>query len=568
MAEAFEDPDKPKISEQPEPNDEADKTPFDDSTTSEAIDDIVATEGDQVLQAEDSTKYSVQGPKHRWYHFLATSKGRWATLLVLAIAIGLLVGLPTTRYWMLNAYGVRVSTSVTTVDSATHSPLKNVKVTVAGRTVTTNGDGTAKLHGLKLGPATIRITQTGFATVSQDVVLGWGSNPLGTVALKSVGVRYELHLSDYLSGKAIAGAEASSGEATARSDSNGKLVLTLPSTAAATAPISVSKAGYRTEQVLLGDPSKSQNVHMVADAKALFMSKESGTYDVYRSDLDGKNTQVLLTGTGSETSQNALVVSPDGSHAALVSARTGEHASDGFVLNTLTIIATSDGSAISPAKAEQIQLIDWVGSRLIFEQVSPDASASGRYSIISYDVSSGSRIQLASASQLSAVFSVRGVVYYGLPADASAPGLYKINPDGSGKQQIFNQAVVSGLRSDYTTLDLQTPTGWYGYDVLSGNTVSLTSPAGINRLYVDNGKGTASLWVQSQGTFNLYDVASGKDSARGSQAGLTYPLRWATDSVIVYRVSTESADYAVSLEGGTPHKIATVTNTTGLGQNQ
>ncbi len=563
-----------------------DTTVYDDDRTSRAVDDIVAHESDQLLEAQDeaAAEASAKVPKRSFFgrlgHFLfKTSRGRWLLFLLIVAALGAAAGIPASRYYLLNKAGVQASASVLAVDALTQTPLKNVRVSVGGHHAQTDSSGRAVIRGLRLGPATLIITQIGFADIKQDMVVGWGSNPMGKFALKAVGVRYTLIVRDYLTEKPLAGVQARSGGAAAASDANGKLVITLAKAADAVDPVSLSLGGYRSDDITLGDPTQTQTVAMVIAQKAVYMSKENGKYDIYKSDLDGANKQLLLSATGSEDSNSSLIMSPDGAHAALVSTRDNQRGADGYLLNSLSLIDVADGSVNRITQGEQIQLIDWIGPRLIFEKVASDANtpAASRYSVVAYNVSDGTRVQLAAAAHLNAVFSAQGSVYYAVGADSSAavsPAFYKISPDGNGKQTVLDQEVWSGQRVDYNTLNLQVASGWNAFDLVSNRGTDIANPSSyVNRLYADNAGGTTSLWVDArgdQGVLVAYDISAKKDADKITLGGLTHPLHWVNDQVIIFRVvsSTSAADYVVSLDGGHAHKIADVTNTYGFSQGQ
>ena len=78
-----------------------------------------------------------------------------------------------------------------------------------------------------------------------------------------------------------------------------------------------------------------------------------------------------------------------------------------------------------------------------------------------------------------------------------------------------------------------------------------------------------SLWV-SQGSLISYDIAAAKDASVKTQSGLAYPVQWVNSASVIYRVSTgsETADYAVSVLGGTAHKISDVAPSYGFAQSQ
>lgn len=564
-----------------------DDTPFDDSTTSRAIDDIVAKEGDVVLAAEDEKKQAQEAvvkPRrrsflYRWWH---NGWARSITLLIVCIGIAGAAATPVSRYWILNTAGVQASSSVNILDDKTGLPLKGVRFTMDGKSADANEAGIARLSGLRLGPQTLRIEQPGFSVVEQTVTVGWGSNPLGAYKLKSTGVRLTIEVRDFLSGKPIEGAQAASGESTAVSDKNGKLVITLASSDEVADPVTLAKPGYRTEQVTLdADLRKTTKASLVYGQKTVYVHNQSGKYDVYKSDLDGKNPQVLLPGTGSETSNMSLAVSPDGTKVAVVSTRGNQRDAGGFLLSTLLIVNISDGEAVSIAKAAQLQLVDWIGSRLVYQQVASDAAtpANARYSVIGYSTSDGSRVQLGSAKKLNAVFSAHGAVYFAVAADpadsAFKPAFYKVNPDGGGKQAVIDMEIWGGYRPHYTALNVQSATdGWLSYDLTTDRYTASTDPgSAAGRLYVADATGSKHLWIESrdgQGILQVYDKATAKDARVIAQAGLTYPVRWLSNDIVVYRVVTggEVADYAVSLLGGPAAKIANVVNTYGFTSGQ
>lgn len=554
---------------------------LDDDRTDAAVDDIVAHEADEVLEAEDAAvNHVVEASKrgfwgsigHFFGWFFKTSKGRWLTFWLIILVSATVATIPTARYWVLNTAGVRARASVIIVDELTQLPLKNVQVTVGFRSQQTAADGSATFTKLRLGKAAFIVVQPGFAGLQQQITIGWGSNPQGVISLKATGARYTIQVHDYISDKPIAGVLATSSDATALSDQNGKIILTLEHVADSATPISLSKDGYRIEKVTLKPASQTTTVALVLARKAVFINKASGKYDVYKSDIDGANRELLLAATGNESSTSSLVTSPDGTHAALVSTRDNQHDASGQLLSALTLLDVNNSTAVTLGHADELQLLDWIGTRLIFKQINTDSgtSALNRYSIISYDYASNSRVQLAAAPKLNAVFSAQGVIYYAIAADENngslKPGLYKVNPDGNSGQVVYDQEVLSGLRTDYNTLSLQTASGWLAYNLSGGGHSTMSGPASFtNRLYVEKADNTYSLWV-SQGVLLDYDVTAAKDTTLQNQTGLSYPLRWLTDEAITYRVvtSTETADYVVALSGGSPHKIADVANTNGF----
>lgn len=552
-------------------------TPFDDEKTERAIDEIVAKEGDDLLAAEDATRLATTAkiPQKKRSFF----RNKWIRFILFLLVFGGITAsmvVPKTRYWILNTAGVRSTSSIVVVDSTTQLPLKGVSVSLAGQERDTDSDGMVKFANLKLGPSKLIVHQVGFEEIKRNLVIGWGSNPLGSFALKASGVQYVIEVHDYLSDQPLEGVEASDGVTTALSDKKGKITLTVESALTAKDGVTLSKAGYRSDKITLNeDPDKPTKAPLVLARKAVFITKQSGKYDVFKSDIDGTAREVLLPGTGHENSNISLVVSPDGKRAALVSTRDNKRDSSGFLLSSIVLINVEDGRTLTIAEGSQIQLIDWIGSRLIFQLVSSAAAAGSRYTVVAYDYSDNTRLQLAAASALTAVSSAQGLIYYAVEADSanpsSQPGFFRIKPDGSGKQRMIEGELDTVLRSTYGTFSLQTQEGmWYSYDIAAGSKSQIASPTNLaNRMYIDNADRSRSLWV-SQGSLMGYEIASAKDSNVKTQGGLAYPVQWLSDTAVVYRVSSgnETADYAMSLLGGVAHKLSDVAPTYGFAQSQ
>jgi hypothetical protein len=402
-------------------------------------------------------------------------------------------------------------------------------------------------------------------------VIGWGSNPLGSFSITPSGDQYTFKVVDFLSGKALTDGEVNQGTATAALDKNGQAVLTLNNPDANSFTVSIIADGYRDTKTDVAVGSKQATVvQMVPNGKEVYISKQSGKYDVYTSDLDGANKKVILPGTGSENDQLSLLVNPDNEEAALVSSRDNVRNSDGYLMQTLTMFNTSTGAVITVDHSESVQLVDWFGTKLVYYKVKAGASAANpaRYQLESYDYKNSARVELAHANYFNSVIAMKGVIYYAA-SNNYAGGVSqfdKINPDNTGKAVVMNTDIWNAARSDYDTLVLQTPDGWYTYKPPAAQATKAASPpTNTNRLFVDGNNGKSSLWIDKRdgkGVLLVRDIAGQKDTTLATQSGINYPLRWLNDNTVIYRVSTptESADYVVSTNGGAAKKINDVTN--------
>ncbi|MCA9343813.1 MAG: hypothetical protein H6793_02115 [Candidatus Nomurabacteria bacterium] len=505
-------------------------------------------------------------------------KKRWGIIIGSAVIVMVVAILPQSRYFVLNNVGVRSSASIKVLDSSTGQPLKNVSVKIGSVESKTGQEGVAKLDNLKLGNTKLIIHKRAFAESTSDITIGWGSNPLGEQNVKPVGLQYTFDIKDYLSGKPIEKAEAVSGEYSAFSDENGKAVLTIDQPGEDTIKITINADGRRSEEINQQTESKeAQEILMVPARKHIFVSKRSGKYDVYKVDLDGKNEELLLSGTGYETDDISLVPNADKDMTALVSTRENTRNKDGFLLSTLTLIdATGDTVSTEPiTKSEKIQVIGWSGDQLVYVKIADGASAStpGRHRLITYNSDTGQSKEIAQSNYFNDLLMIGDDIYYA-PSSAfegSKKGFFKVNSKGEDQRVLFDNEVWNIIRTDYDTLMFSVDKDWYEYDLTSGKVLASNGPpvSQITRVYIDGPEKKKSLWIDQRdgkGTLLTYDTNSKEDKVIKTQSGLTYPILWLSDKVAIYRISTdqESADYAISLDGGEAKKIRDVTKTSGI----
>lgn len=552
---------------------------YNDTKTDAAVDDIVRTEGDEILEAEDAKHGAAEPiapPKHRHHFFkkwLGTPLGRWLTFIVILAIAGGIFAVPTARYFVLNHAGVRASLSVTVTDAGTLLPLENATVSMDGQSATTNTNGVATLHHLHLGAQTLAFSHVAYASQSERVVVGWGENPIGSsVALKPTGVRYVVKAVDYFSNAAITGATATESDDTqVPADKNGIITLTLNTNGNASAQATIGAKGYVNVAATL-KPNTTNVVVLTPSQPDVYVAKQSGAYNVYSANADGSNAQLLLAGTGLETSQISLATSPDGSEAALVSVRDHIVDSAGKAEQALTLITVANGNASAIDHADQIKLLDWNGTTLVYETITNATNAaSAQYAVVSYDYKTATRQQLASSTDFDAVMAADGAVFYSPSStDTKATvGLYKINDDGSGQQTLLNQEVIGLYRTDYDTLLAQTASGWYSFSLdSSASPQQVATPAShTNVAFVlspDGANAAAVVDVGGVPTLQITNVSTGKTTKLVAPSP-SYPMRWLNDNTLVFRAGgTTPADYGVSIAGGTAKKIVAVFGSNGF----
>ena len=551
--------------------------------TEQAVSDIIAQESDALLAIQDlQTGPVVPQKKRKRRHFFSawahSSAARWATFLIIFGAIVAAGVLPESRYYILNKAGVRSTASVVITDASTLRPLKNVTVTLAGQSVKTDIEGKAQLSQLTLGPSELVVTKRAFAEERKSVTIGWGSNPLLDITLSPKGNQYTFVVTDVFSGKAVANAEATVEDQSAVASEDGVIKLTLDKTEADSVDVTLKAGGYRNETRKLDLNSKADTpVTLTPSGKIAFVSKRSGTYDIYTIEADAKNEKLVLAGTGKETEDLLFTQHPiNNDRAILVSSRDGKKSSDGLVSNSLLSINLSDGTTKSITESNQIRLVGWIGTRMIYSQLTPLASAEDpqRYKLMSYDYVSGDNRQLATANYFNDIITVGSRVYFA-PASAYQNGVnlgvFVVNADGSGKQAIFSQESWNIYRSAYDHFGLAVQQDWYDYLIGADKPEKLSGQPGstISRVYSDSPDGKQSIWIDSRdgkGTLVVYGITTKTESILYAISGIKGPIRWINNTTIVYRLSSsaETADYVLSTLGGEPKKLANVTDAAGI----
>ncbi len=564
----------------------------DDPKIVDAVADIVAHESDTVLAAEDKArdghvepaKKPKQGLGQKLKALLAKPAVRWGIILaVLALIIGATV-VPTSRYFVLNTAGVRSSISVTVIDSGTLQPLKNVTVAANGVSAVTDSKGTAKLAHIKLGSAKLQISKRAFTTISQQLTVGWGSNPLGRIRLIASGTKYSFVVTDFLSGKPIEKAEASNGDGNAASDKNGKIVISLDTSNKADTDelsIVIAAANYRTETVKISANNKeASSVKMVPSRKDVFMSNRSGKYDMFTIDVDGKNEKKIVSGTGIERPDINLAVQQNGDLAAYVATRENARNSDGYLLSTLYLVDTKSGNLTKIDQSEQIQLVGWSSDgHLVYVKIAAGASGANpkRYRLIT--INSKNTIEtkeIATANAFNDVVMAGDKVLYAPSnalADNPSPGLFIVGADGTSSVTITSKETYNIFRTDYNTVTINASGTYYTYKIgaAPSTLTAISAPTTVNRLYIDGFGNNKSLWVDARdgkGLLLAYDKAAQKDTTLVTQAGLKGPIYWLNDTDAIFRVNDgkQTSDYIVNVNGGEARRIQDVNDTAGIGR--
>lgn len=547
---------------------------------SEAVDSIVREESDVVIKAEDDARLRFNPPDQKKslvsrFKILVVSwwqnkRLRYSTIGAFLAAVIIALFIPYSRYTLLNIAGVRVKSSLVVIDVVSGRPLKNIQVSLQGKESRSDGDGNVSFTSLKQGNTVLKIDKRGYAPFEKNITLGWGSNPIGEQGITATGAQYKFVVTDWLSGKPLIDAEATAGEDIGQSDEKGNITLTVGEDVE-DSEVTISAKNYRDEKLKLSDLNQSETaVKMVVGKKHAFVSNRSGEYDLYAIDVDGKNEKLLLKATGKEREVPFVLPHQTREYVAYISSRDGDINKGNFILDGLFVANTTDGDVYKVTRSEQLQLIGWVDNKLIFVAVIEGTSAgnSQRSKLISYDLDTKERKDLATSNYFNDVKIVGDSVYYSISSyavPASQAKLFSIKSDGTEKKTVVDTQVWSIIRKNYDTLLLNaTDLQWFE-KIGSEDAKKLDSePAQkTQRIYSDSPDKMNSLWVDvrdGKGVLLRYQTTDKKEDVIKTASGLSDPVYWLDDAHFVYRVTTsqETADYVMSLDGGESQKIADV----------
>ncbi len=557
-----------------------------DAKTDKAVEDIVAKEADDILEYEDhkakkqtiakpkKTRKGLKGLVKAWWN---NPRARWTTIVALVMAIIVVLAVPTSRDYILNSVGIKASASVMVVDSSTGQPLKNANVAIGSAEAKTNSSGLAEVKGVKLGSQKIIVSKRAFAESATNVKISLGNNDIDKIILQPTGEQYSFVVVDYLSKKPISQAEVVSGESSAVSDESGKIKLTVDSTQNLDElDLIFTKATYRDEVVKADADEKTERViEMVPSKKHVFVSKQSGTYSVYSVYADGKDQKELLKGTGNERDDMELRVGPKSNIAAFVSTRSGETNQDKFKLSTLNIINASTGDITEVIKSERVQLVGWIDDNLVYiaETAGSSAEKPDRHKLFIYDYASKNNKEIDKSNYFNDATIAGDKIFYA-PSGALDPTqakLLRVNSSGQERTEIAQIEVYKMFRVDFDNFIFSANQNWLNFRIGEDKTTSAPDQQSNpkSRIYVDSNDKKNSLWIDNRdgkGALINYEVSSRNELEMKSMAGLSYPVYWLNDKTVVFRVASneETADYAVSIDGGEAKKISDVTNANSL----
>jgi len=385
----------------------ANEVAFDDPGIDEAVDDIVASDSDALLAAEDARANTTTDrpatAQTRRSPF--KSKGAWLILLVALLLV--IFGLPITRYKVLGLV-IKKSIAITVMDSTTKTPVSSAQLVLAGQSAKTDGSGQATIR-VPVGKTTVTVTKQYYTTVNRAVVIGLRSTAALSLKLVATGRQVPLTVVNKITGKPLVNAEIKVLNTSAKTDKYGRAIIVLPTTATFDSG-RVSLSGYNTSNVKVAVTSAvvgENTFALTPSGSVYFLSNERGTIDVVKVNLDGSNRQTVLAGTGKEDVNNTvLLASRDWQYLVLKSQRDSAQPAL-YLIDT----ATDKTSEFDSGNAN-FNLIGWYGHGFIYDEIKNNVATSqaGHELLKSYDAD---RSQLNQLDQNQVDGDVNNYAYQG-----------------------------------------------------------------------------------------------------------------------------------------------------------
>ena len=355
---------------------------LDDLETDKAIDDIVAREGDEVLAVEDQAVFNISSKPQKKHKILGIFKNKWIVILLVIIILGIIAGIPYTRYKLLGLF-MKSSYHIELIDNITKHPISGATVDIGGHNIISNANGQVDFK-LPIGQYNIRVTKKYYDSYQSNILFGLSSNKKLDLYLHAYGRQFSFKFLNSITDQPISGASISYNNIKSTSNNSGIAYLVLPSQATSY-NLTISGNGYNSRSTILkySGQNMTASYRLTPSGRVYFLSQSQGTINVVSSNLDGTNQKVLIPGTSSEQASNTfLLASKDWKYLILEANMNGSGVG-------LYIIDTSTGKINEfDFSNSTFNLIGWTNNdQFIYNETnnSNTYSQSGNEQLKSYD---------------------------------------------------------------------------------------------------------------------------------------------------------------------------------------
>ena len=562
----------------------------------------IESETDEILDTSDELQPAPQftqplQPKKSFkerFHDLLKSKKFWtlfiATLLVLLIAAWFI---QPSRLWLVNLFGQRTDLTIAIMSRTEDAQqpevkLKNAVVKVNEREFRSNEKGQVKVNDQPYGRVIVNVSKEGYGSTALVTILDFdpffhlfggqeSDNDARNleISVDSVGIPVQFTAIDWLSGLPIKTGEYTAGDLVLKPDDQGVVSFRAPANDNNKVSIRSNHGGKFTDQdfTIPLDPTQKTSMTFVPAGKHYFMSKRDGALGIYASNIDGSEIQLLIPGTGQETLlETRFAVSPDQKYGVLVSTRDGVRDKDKNLIARVYVIDLVKKQLHKVDEGRAVYFIDWSGNTLVYRK-SDYVDNKSQTTLNLLDVAGRKASELARFETIIQSYVAFDQMVVWAVLDTNGNGsvesaenkLVRYNLKDKTSHDL-SSSVSSLEQTNYDTVVFQVAgSNWQEFNFNTGQQkqspppvqtarqyLNVTSTDGGKRLFIDTIDGRRTLFTKA--------IADGAEKQLAAFNGLTTPVTWNEDVLTFSVVSTtESADYAVSLQGGSAKKITDVT---------
>lgn len=279
---------------------------------------------------------------------------------------------------------------VQAIDSTANTPVSGAQIFAGSVTATTDNNGKVTLH-LPVGPHTFTFSKKYYQDRQASITVPiLKEKNIPSVPIQATGRQVKITVKNIISQKVLAGVNIKIADVEAKTDDSGSAIVVLPA-GTTSQKTSLSLDGYNDASAVVqvsNTEVKQNNFTLTPSGKVYFLSKRTGRLDVMKADLDGKNVQTVLAGTGSEQTDNTVILaSADWKYVALLARRSASDAGPQVYM----ISAADDRLLTVDSGSADFGITGWIGDSLIYTVSRNDIPAwqANKYKLKSYDATTG-----------------------------------------------------------------------------------------------------------------------------------------------------------------------------------
>ncbi len=529
-------------------------------------------ESDQPKRWQLPPRLTKLWPTRRRYQILAV-----AGIVILVAALSVVN--PGTRYVVIGKI-VRHDTRVRILDSATHRPVTEAVVNVSGHDYQTDAAGEVVIPKLGAGNHSVSVSKKYYNLIRPDIhVYILKANATIEYQIDALGTPVGIKIIDAITAGAVAGAKVTVLNAEYTTNDLGEAFAIVP-TARQSETSSVSGDGFNSLSTTVKNSANpaDNTIKLVPVGYVTYLSKRTGTINVYKADLDGSNAKVLVAGTGKENDYDTqLMMSPDQKFVMLVAKREGQYSSLYRIDPTTGSIAYVDG------KNGGVHIEGWASDRLVYQQFTDKQLWEPAHTILkTYQPATSKIITIAESegtgnsynyvnSSFSSIIVFQNQIIYGENYYAPFSGnlrdkvtsLKSVLADGSNEKNLvempaldqkdnFTTTAVMASIHNPSSLTLSFSSGdstYYRYD---GKTVTKIKPtdnvSSANFTLSYSPDGQKVMWSEPRdGTYTTFMAdANGQNATQLATGSEQWVVSWLNSNYVLlqkdYKLYISSAD--------------------------